>query len=273
MAGRVAGGDMSETGGTRTILVAEDDEFLRRLIGRFLEDSDEIIARLARDGPDARQILERYPDAIDLLVTDVVMRSPGGFELAALAVEARPDLRVLYISGYFEDSRHVREGLKQSGRFFLKKPFDKATFLRTIETALTQPPPRPTDGFAFLLGYPPITARVILQWDRRLEATSPRDARYELALPVGVSVAGRVTDGVTTNISRSGLRLVTHTAILAPVATGMEVSLRLELPSDGARSAAVTAQGRITRFEHTVSDSAGSGLSVAVRNYRPDVRR
>ena len=90
---------------------------------------------------------------------------------------------------------------------------------------------------------------------------------------MGVSLAGRVADGVTTDISRSGLRLVTHTAILGPVATGMEVSLRLELPSGGAHSAAVTAQGRITRFEHTVSDSAGSGLSVAVRNYRPDVRR
>ena len=264
---------MSDPGGTRTILVVEDDESLRRLIGRFLQDSEGVNALLARDGPDALKILKRYPGAIDLLVTDVVMRGPGGFELAALAVEARPDLRVLYISGYFEDSRHVREGLRQSGRFFLKKPFDRDTFLRTVVTALDQPPPWPTDGFAFLLGYPPITARVIMQPDRRLEKTAPRDARYELALPVGVRLAGQVTDGVTTNISRSGIGLVTHTAILGPVAAGMEVSLKLELPSAGAHSAAVNAQGRITRFEYTVADSAGSGLGVAVRNYRPDVRR
>ena len=272
-AGRVvAGCDMSDPGGTRTILVAEDDEFLRRLIGRFLADSEGVNALLARDGPDALQMLKRHPGAMDLLVTDVVMRSPGGFELAALAVEAQPDLRVLYISGYFEDSRHVREGLRHSGRFFLKKPFDRDTFLRMVVTALDHPPPRPTDGFAFLMGYPPITARVVMQPDRRLEA-APRDARYELALPVGVRLAGQVTEGVTTNISRSGIGLVTHTPILGPVAAGMEVSLKLELPSDGAHSAAVNAQGRITRFDYTVSDSGGSGLSVAVRNYRPDVRR
>ena len=101
--------------------MAEDDEILSRLIARFLESQSGVTTLLARDGAEALEILEQRRDDVDLLVTDIVMPSPGGFELAALAVEWCPEIRVLYISGRYEDNVHVRWGLKQSGRFFLKK--------------------------------------------------------------------------------------------------------------------------------------------------------
>ncbi len=179
---------------------------------------------------------------------------------------------MLYISGRHEDNPHVSEGLRQSGRFFLKKPFTKKAFLETVTKALEHPPPRPTDGFAFLLGYPAITARVMPQWEL---ATGPtRDLRYQLELPVRAHLADKTESiaGVTTNVSRTGIRIVTDEPV-GPIAEGTDVSLRLELPSSGVRSAALTAVGQVTRIEPPVSDTGGSAVSVAVRHYHPDVRR
>ena len=264
---------MAESARPQTILVAEDDDILRRLIARFLETRCGVITLLARQGAEALKILGRYRDDIDLLVTDVVMPSPGGFELAALAVERFPEMRVLYISGRYDDNPHVREGLKQCGRFFLKKPFTQAAFQDTVTRALEQPPAQPTDGFAFLVAYPPITARVMTQW--ALADGGTRDPRYELELPVRIYLADQAefTAGVTANVSRAGIRLVTNEAFHGPVAEGIDVTLRIELPSAGVRSAAVTAVGQIRRIERPVSETGGVALSVAVRHYHPDVRR
>ena len=264
--------DVNESARPQTILVAEDDEILSRLIARFLESQSGVTTLLARDGAEALEILEQRRDDVDLLVTDIVMPSPGGFELAALAVERWPEIRVLYISGRYEDNVHVRWGLKQSGRFFLKKPFTQDAFVEMVTKALEHPPVRPTDGFAFLLGYPTVTARVIAQW--ALADGGTRDLRYELELPVRVHVADQVesTVGVTTNVSRGGIRIVTSGPLHALFVMGTDIKLRIELPGPGKRIRAVTAIGTVKRIERQ-SVTGGSTIGVAVQHYLPDVRR
>ena len=106
--------DVNESARPQTILVAEDDEILSRLIARFLESQSGVTTLLARDGAEALEILEQRRDDVDLLVTDIVMPSPGGFELAALAVEWCPEIRVLYIRGGPRNSDRLRRWIPTS---------------------------------------------------------------------------------------------------------------------------------------------------------------
>lgn len=136
----------------------------RQLIGCLLSESGWVVLDAA--SPDeALRIVERYDDeeAIDLLVTGVVM--PGvtdDFSLAAEVARMRPGIKVLYMSGHVEDREVVRQGLLEAGRFFVRKPFSRADFMRTITSALETPLQVASDAFAVILGHPGIEARTAL---------------------------------------------------------------------------------------------------------------
>ena len=135
---------------------------LRQLIGRFLAESGWAVAE-AGNADDALQILKRTDEghAIDLLITDVEMRGrKDGFVLAAGAVTMCPDIKVLYISGHFEDRPAVRQGLREAGRSFIRKPFSRDDFLQAINNALESPRDA-ADAFAAILGHPSVEARAI----------------------------------------------------------------------------------------------------------------
>jgi two-component system, cell cycle sensor histidine kinase and response regulator CckA len=108
-------------GGTETLLLAEDQEDVRELMSDFLRKSGYTVLP-ATNGAEAMQIAERYDGPIHLLVTDVVMPKMGGRELAERLVGVRPQVKVLYLSGYSEysaaplDSKDWRDA-------FLQKPF------------------------------------------------------------------------------------------------------------------------------------------------------
>lgn len=105
-----------------TVLLVEDDEALRRLATSVLEDRGYRV--LSPWGPDeALATARRIEEPLDLLVTDVVMPGMSGPELADRIHRDRPDLPVLYISGYPSDVPPGTEPLEESGRF-LGKPFD-----------------------------------------------------------------------------------------------------------------------------------------------------
>ena len=122
-----------------TILLVEDDAPIRRLLRRALEGQGYELLE-ARDGHEALDLLANHPEPIDLLVTDVVMPRMDGFSLSERLGESHPGTRVLFLSGYADQSAVVRGGLKEAGRAFLLKPFTLDTLLQTIREQLDGAP-------------------------------------------------------------------------------------------------------------------------------------
>ncbi|MEX2584359.1 MAG: ATP-binding protein [Gemmatimonadota bacterium] len=120
--------------GAATVLVAEDESVLRTLAGIVLRRSGFRVLE-AEDGVEALQIAEEHGYAIDLLVTDLVMPRMGGEGLAATLLEHRPDLKVIFMSGYAEEAV-ARNGLLAEGSTFLEKPFSPSVLARTVKEVL-----------------------------------------------------------------------------------------------------------------------------------------
>lgn len=109
---------MSETE-RKTILLVEDEDVVRRLVHQMLTRQGYNVI----DAPDPEVALKLFIDdnlRPDLFITDVVMPKMNGRELAAKLLEAQPDLRVLYISGY---SQSALEGTADPSMVLLQKPF------------------------------------------------------------------------------------------------------------------------------------------------------
>jgi CheY-like chemotaxis protein len=124
--------------GRETILVAEDSPELRALIVEMLESLGYRI--LHAGAPAAALALAREePAAIKLLLTDVVMPGMNGRELARQLRAFRPDLRVLYMSGY-TDEAVVRHGVLEAGMAFLQKPVSLEELGRKVREVLDAPP-------------------------------------------------------------------------------------------------------------------------------------
>ena len=104
-----------------TILLVEDAQRVRAVVREILEMSGYTVLE-ARHGAEAVEVANRHAGPIHLLVTDVVMPQMSGRELAQRLATLRPDLKVLYMSGYTDDAI-VRHGVLASGIAFLSKPF------------------------------------------------------------------------------------------------------------------------------------------------------
>jgi two-component system cell cycle sensor histidine kinase/response regulator CckA len=122
--------------GTEAILLAEDEELVRRLAHRVLE-SQGYTVRSAGSGKAALELAENG-GRVDLLVTDVVMPGMSGRQLAEQLRTRQPDLKVLYVSGYTDDAV-LRHGVLEQNVFFLQKPFSPAVLLRKVRTVLDSP--------------------------------------------------------------------------------------------------------------------------------------
>jgi len=128
--------------GSETILVVEDQPAVRALVCSTLTQQGYTVLD-AGHGQDALTLLDEQTDGIDLLVTDVVMPGMSGRELATSVRALRPQVRVLYMSGYAPDAALPAE-IINSGAAFLPKPFVPATLLRKVRelldsTSLPQP--------------------------------------------------------------------------------------------------------------------------------------
>ena len=119
--------------GGQTVLVVEDAEGLRELAKRLLERQGYTVL-LAANADEALQQFERHP-SIDVLLTDVVMPGASGPELTKRLVERRPELKVIYMSGYTEDAI-VQHGILNPGIAFLHKPFTSELIGRKIREVL-----------------------------------------------------------------------------------------------------------------------------------------
>lgn len=108
------------TEGTATILVAEDEPGVRLLMVRILRLRGYRMLE-ASSGAEALALLEAYHGSIDVLLTDVVMSDFGGRTLADAARVLRPELKVLYVSGYADEDHLLDAGNPTES--FLEKPF------------------------------------------------------------------------------------------------------------------------------------------------------
>jgi PAS domain S-box-containing protein len=129
-----AGKSAAATGGSETILLVEDFVPLLELACELLESCGYNVLH-SRDPLEAIRIAEQHEGPIPLLVTDVVMPKMSGRTLAQKLRALRPDMRVLYISGYTDDVV-LRYGDFGPGQAFLQKPFTKDNLAARIRELL-----------------------------------------------------------------------------------------------------------------------------------------
>jgi CheY-like chemotaxis protein len=122
--------------GCETILV-EDEESVRVVAAAALERSGFRVLS-ASDGTDALRRSRTFDGPIDLLLTDVVMPGMHGRELAEIAMRERPELRVLFASGYTDDAVLLR-GIRVDQVPFLQKPFTPAQLVTLVREVLDAP--------------------------------------------------------------------------------------------------------------------------------------
>jgi CheY-like chemotaxis protein len=126
-------GTASVPGGAGTVLIVEDEPEVRSLAARILRrEGYEVLE--APDGEEALQ-LAKGPARIDLLLTDVVMPRMSGSDLVARVREFRPDMRIVYMSGYTHDMID-HHGVFEPGTAFLQKPFSARVLARTVRDVL-----------------------------------------------------------------------------------------------------------------------------------------
>lgn len=120
--------------GTETVLLVEDEDGVRALVRQLLTRQGYRVIE-SRHGGEALLLCERYQGKIDLLLTDVILQQMSGRELAERLTRVRPEMRVLYISGYTDDAI-VQHGVLSAGTAFLQKPFTTDALIRKVRQVL-----------------------------------------------------------------------------------------------------------------------------------------
>jgi CheY-like chemotaxis protein len=120
--------------GTETILLAEDEEVVRRLVREVLEQLGYTILEAANGGA-GLLVCERHSSTIHLLLTDVVMPEMSGRELADRLANIRPEMKILFMSGYTEKAINHHDVLNEQAHF-LHKPFSPAALALKVREVL-----------------------------------------------------------------------------------------------------------------------------------------
>jgi two-component system, cell cycle sensor histidine kinase and response regulator CckA len=123
---------IARPGGARTVLVVEDEEPVRKLVRKILEEDGYQVLE-AVDGGEALMTVDENQREIDLVLTDVVMPGVGGPELITRLRETRPGLKVLYMSGYTDRTVPLEQ---DAGAAFIQKPFTPAQLGQKLREVL-----------------------------------------------------------------------------------------------------------------------------------------
>lgn len=126
----------SASGGSETILIAEDDSLVRSMMEIALTNLGYHLI-VARDGLEALELAQAYFGNIDMLLTDIIMPKMNGVDLAQALTSVRPGLKTLFVSGYADDGLTGRNRLKE-GDSFLPKPFTVQALGQAVRTLLEQ---------------------------------------------------------------------------------------------------------------------------------------
>jgi len=119
---------------SNTLLLVEDEAGIRELTSELLAGwGYEVL--VARNGVEALEISGKHRGAIDLMVTDVVMPHMNGRDLAERMRQMRPEMKVIYMSGY-TDNLVLQGGMVEEGSDFIQKPFSADTLAKRVRAAL-----------------------------------------------------------------------------------------------------------------------------------------
>ncbi|HWD00290.1 MAG TPA: PAS domain S-box protein [Candidatus Sulfopaludibacter sp.] len=124
----------SPHGSNETILLVEDEKAVRELTVRMLQRLGYSVL-VAASGAEALEISAAHSGRIALLLTDVVMPNMSGRQMADLLVQTRPDIKVIYLSGYTENTV-IHHGVLDAGIEFLPKPFSREVLAKKIREVL-----------------------------------------------------------------------------------------------------------------------------------------
>ena len=234
--------------GTETILLVEDDEALRRVTTILLEGSGYNVLQ-AQDAATAVEISHHHEGNIALLLSDVIMPGKSGPDLALDVKRHRPDIKLLYVSGYTGDMI-AHQGVLDPGMTLLSKPFSKEALLTTVRSVLDActDPPRQIDtssqqietGASINVASPASSQADV---DRSLNTR--RHVRFKLN--VDVTVRSPTLGPVPANaldISESGLSAILPLHLPA----GETVELDFKLPIRPMRLVAAVRQNHHFRY-------------------------
>jgi PAS domain S-box-containing protein len=236
--------------GTETILLVEDEANLRYLARQYLEKQGYKVIEAA-DGAVAMQIAVAHEKIIHLLLTDVIMPGMNGRELAQRISEIRPNVKILYMSGYTENVIG-HNGMLDAGVRLLQKPFNLRDLKSKVREVLDATPTTPEVEM-------PVQSAIPRTAQAR-EIPPTRAQRFQLHLPLRYRRLGENIwhEGTTENISRSGM-LFQADELLQPSAQ-LEINLVLPQEIAGLSATEVVCRGEVVRtVEH-----AGNGLSPAL---------
>jgi PAS domain S-box-containing protein len=244
--------------GTETILLVEDEANLRYLARQFLEKQGYRVIEAA-DGAVAMQIVVAHEGTIHLLLTDVIMPGMNGRELAQRISEIRPNVKILYMSGYTENVIG-RNGTLDAGVRLLQKPFSLHNLKNKVREVLdTTPFPQEVAMSAH-------TAHAkAMQGLHQL--SSSRAQRFQLHLPLKYRRLDeeRWHDGETKNISRSGL-LFQAEDLLQPNVI-LEINLVLPAEIAGLSPTEVVCKGEIVRTVAANGEKMPPALAAKILQY------
>ena len=223
--------------GTETILLVEDEANLRYLARQYLEKQGYKVIEAA-DGAVAMQIAVAHEAVIHLLLTDVIMPGMNGRELAQRISEIRPNVKILYMSGYTENVIG-HNGTLDAGVRLLQKPFNLRDLRNKVREVLDATPTPPEVVMPMQSVQPRFT--------RPREATPTRAQRFQLRLPLRYRRLGEQQwhEGKTENISRSGLLFQADEALQPN--SQLEISLVLPAEIAGLSATEVVCRGEVVR--------------------------
>jgi PAS domain S-box-containing protein len=242
--------------GTETILLVEDEANLRYLARQYLEKQGYRVIEAA-DGAVAMQIAVAHEAVIHLLLTDVIMPGMNGRELAQRISEIRPNIRVLYMSGYTENVVG-HNGTLDAGVRLLQKPFNLRDLKRIVREVLDVTPISSE-------------AAMPLQSAQHPASTPPgsptRAQRFQLRLPLRYRRVGENDwhEGTTENISRSGM-LFNGEEVVQP---NSQLEINLVLPAEiaGLTATEVVCRGEVVRSVEPHGHALTPALAARILQY------
>ncbi len=244
--------------GTETILVVEDEANLRYLARQYLEKQGYRVIEAA-DGAVAMQIAVAHEGVIHLLLTDVIMPGMNGRELAQRISEIRPNVKVLYMSGYTENVVG-HNGMLDAGVRLLQKPFNlrdlKSKVREVLDTSLTPP--------EVAMSMQSASPR---HGVRTREVPATRAQRFQLHLPLRYRRVGESNwrEGTTENISRSGMLFNTD-EVLQP-SSQLEINLVLPAEIAGLSATEVVCRGEVVRSIEPQGEKVSPALAARILQY------
>ena len=130
--------------GTETILLVEDEEDVRDMARQIIQEAGYTVLE-AENGIDALSMCEQYSESIHLVLTDVVMPMMNGDELAERLIRTRPEIKIIFMSGYADEAL-TQHNVFGTGIPLMQKPFTPDALMLKIREELDTPQPSPHPG-------------------------------------------------------------------------------------------------------------------------------